>query len=102
MVDCHVDSSLCVPSEVIAGGGGASHTHHTMSPPTPCPAGPRGHLGKAPLQMVQTQENGPFVKVLDPGKALGKYSSDEQMIILMITESRPEQLIQFIVSVLSD
>lgn len=47
------------------------------------------------LPMARREEDRPFLKVLDTGKALGKYSLDEQMIILMITESSPEQLIQF-------
>ena len=45
--------------------------------------------------MTHPQEDGAFLNVLDMGKALGKYSLGEQMIIIMIIESSPEQLIQF-------
>ena len=45
--------------------------------------------------MTHPQEDGAFLNVLDMGKALRKYSLGEQMIIIMIIESSPEQLIQF-------
>lgn len=54
------------------------------------------------LPMAPTKEDRPFLKVLDIGKALGKYSLNEQMIILTIIDSSPEQLIQFTVSMLGD
>lgn len=103
----HLDSSLCSqlhPPPTQRGyhkGGGAPH--RLPQPPPPGPAGdlpgppcvPLRHLESKMLPMARREEDRPFLKVLDTGKALGKYSLDEQMIILMITESSPEQLIQF-------
>ena len=84
------------------GGEGRHHIYQGSAPTTTSSRGAPGPLCFSQRRLQSTglwtahpQEDGAFLNVLDMGKALGKYSLGEQMIIIMIIESSPEQLIQF-------
>ena len=84
------------------GGEGRHHIYQGSAPTATSSRGAPGplcfsqrRLQSTGLWMAHPQEDGAFLNVLDMGKALGKYSLGEQMIIIMIIESSPEQLIQF-------